>query len=136
MLVFVYGTLKSTYSNNRRLHAATLVKEAIVDGFKAYNVGFPVAMVNEDTSVSGEIWDIGNPEEDAVARSTLQSLDALESYFPENEDGSMYHRRLVSTRCGHNVHMYVGNPKDWDDYFKSDRAVMCPVKDKVYTWSR
>lgn len=133
MLVFVYGTLKSGYGNNRLLRNSTFVRDAIVDGFELYQVGFPVAMPKEGFSASGEIWDIG---EGAVAEATVRSLDGLESYFEENEDASMYHRRVHVTRCGESVSMYVGNPLDWNRYFQ-DNPRMCDLdEEKVYTWRR
>lgn len=133
MFVFVYGTLKSGYGNNRLLRNATFVREAIVDGFELYQVGFPVAMPKEGFSASGEIWDIGEGE---IAEAIVRSLDGLESYFPENEAGSMYHRRVHTTRCGESVSMYVGNPKDWSRYF-DERQQMCDLdEERVYTWRR
>lgn len=135
MFVFVYGTLKNGYGNNRLLRESTFVREAIVDGFEAYQVGFPVAMPKEGYALRGEIWDIGDPETDSVARFTLGSLDGLESYDKDNEEYSMYLRRPQVTRCGASVQMYVGNPKDWSGYLKEDR--MCHLdEEKVYTWSR
>ncbi len=135
-LVFVYGTLKSGYGNSVILQHgdAKLLGNYVVKGYKLYNAGFPVAMVSENDSVYGELWDIGNDKE----KSTLFNLDRLEG------EGSMYHRTKVQAENqqplphGGSVvdklpaEMYVGG-KNWR--FTEDR--LCPKnKDGHYEWNR
>lgn len=129
MKVLVYGTLKRDKGNNGRLRYAHFVREAIVDDFKLFQVGFPVAWPNEGTGITGEIWDIGNPEEDQLAKEILRGLDALEGYREHNRDSSMYLREPVITRCGEHVHMYVGNPKTWRRLEEE-----CTFENGLYTW--
>jgi gamma-glutamylcyclotransferase (GGCT)/AIG2-like uncharacterized protein YtfP len=76
--VFVYGTLKSGYNNNRILTdgKATLVEEnRIIDGYKLYDFGFPVARVSEGDRIKGEVWELREGDE-----NTLRRLDGLEGH--------------------------------------------------------
>lgn len=116
MKVFVYGTLKNGYGNNRLLSNSTFVSNHIVAGYKLYNVGFPVAIPDENSSVEGEVWDIGD------STSTLASLDRLEG------EGYMYDRVQVDS----DLHMYVGNTTFWKDQYMRE----CPNQDNVYRWER
>lgn len=135
-LVFVYGTLKSMYHNSVILKDgnAKLLGNYVVKGYKLYNAGFPVAMVSENDSVYGELWDIGNEKEER----TLADLDRLEG------EGSMYHRTKVQAENKQTLpdnstfvsklpaEMYVGG-KNWR--FTEDR--LCPKnKDGHYEWNR
>lgn len=120
MKVFVYGTLKDGYSNNRILQAgkAQLLKKTVIKGYKLFNAGFPVATPSDGDAIEGEIWDIGDNEQ------TLQSLDALEA------EGRMYHRREIDE----DVYMYVGDEKFWDNF---ERLGECPRNnDGVFVWGQ
>lgn len=140
MYAFVYGTLKNKMSNNGILAvSSTLVTTAVVRGFKLYNSGFPVAAVNADTLITGEVWDIGNPEETKEAKWTLSALDRLEGYRETQPDGSMYHRIAVTAHGDDGVDyaasMYLGNPKYWDGY-QGMRACDYDASTNAYTWGR
>lgn len=106
MLVFVYGTLKQGYGNNRLLSTAEFVRNATISGFKLHDSGFPVAEKTDDEHfVRGEIF--------KIKRSVhLRSLDGLEGYREGNEN-SMYHREVHTTEDGEEVSLYVGKSNYW-----------------------
>lgn len=116
MKVFVYGTLKSGYGNNRLLSTSEFVGDHIVTGYKLFNTGFPVATPSAEHSVKGEIWDIGNDTD------VLRRLDGLEG------EGYMYDRVEVEP----DLFMYVGCQRVWN----FDRMTECPNTEGVYEWSR
>lgn len=124
MKVFVYGTLKAGYNNNRRLDGATYLGNDIVKGYKLFNSGFPVAAAADDCSVLGEVYQI---EEDIH----LKGLDQLEGFRGVGEH-NMYERYEAITEGGHEVHMYVGEDKRW--HFEGMRE--CPNENNVYSWNR
>ena len=129
MNVFVYGTLKSRYGNNGLLAGASLVREDRVHGYKLLDSGFPVARAADDCIITGEVWDIGNPETDVKSRSILDRLDRLEGYRIHSPESSMYTREVIRTEHDIECHMYVGNVQG----FRSNEE--WPSVDKVYTWS-
>lgn len=129
MNVFVYGTLKSRYGNNSLLAGASMVSEDRVHGYKLLNSGFPVARAADGCIITGEVWDIGDPETNAQSRSILDRLDRLEGYRKENPESSMYTREVIRTEHDIECHMYVGNVQS----FRGNRD--WPDVDKVYTWS-
>lgn len=135
MKVFVYGTLKEGYGNNRILQDGNAVKigQDFVKGYVLYDSGFPVAYkVGTDDYIVGEVWDIGCTDEDLIGYVTLQRLDWLEG------EGSMYHRVLLQTTNGHTVGMYEGREPFWD----FERMELCPSEmdeageKTIYKWSR
>jgi len=127
--VFVYGTLKQGYGNNRILSSgqATLVGEDVVEGYELYYSGFPVANPNPLTAVRGEVWDIGDPLTDERAASTLARLDGLEG-VPH-----MYTRENVVTRGGREVGMYVGGKNCWRNFVGMEH---CHIDGNEHYWSR
>ena len=124
MIVFVYGTLKEGYGNNRRLTGCKKLGPAKVSDFKLYDCGFPVAWPSKGEVITGELWDIEEKKE------VLMSLDSLEG------EGSMYNRTDVCAldSSGYEVpaQMYVGHPKNWD----TSRLRICPKNEEnAYIWS-
>lgn len=104
-LVFVYGTLKTSYGNNRLLSTSQLVEGDAVtkDNFLLGNVGYPVAFPTQVVPsqhhhlafpVVGEVWAMDTP-------LTFSDLDFLEGH-PE-----WYERRLTMTQSGKRVWMYM-----------------------------
>lgn len=91
--VFVYGTLKNGYGNNRILRNAKFFgKTSIKGNHKIVDLGpFPAVVEEEDDNaekvVIGEVFQI--PDED-----TMESLDMLEGY-PD-----FYNRKIVETEYG------------------------------------
>lgn len=120
--VFVYGTLKRGYGNNRLLQNkdCKFVEERILPGFKAFfsfrDQGFPVAKASEGDSLKGEVWEI--PDGDS---EVLRRLDGLEG------EGYMYSRTKAD-----DVELYVGHPKAWT----FDEMKECPSADGVFEWNR
>lgn len=114
MKVFVYGTLKRGYGNNRLLTEQTFVGEAFTGGFfDMINSGFPVLIPNDDGHVvKGEVFEIDTNIED-----TLAQLDALEGYRGEGKN-NMYDRKeirvkLAGTDDWVTCQIYVGSPEYW-----------------------
>jgi gamma-glutamylaminecyclotransferase len=114
MKVFVYGTLKRGYGNNRLLSEQTFVGEGYTGGFfDMINSGFPVLIPNDDGHVvKGEVFEI-----DTKMRETLSNLDALEGYHGTDGD-NMYDRKeirvkLAGTEDWVTCQIYVGSPKYW-----------------------
>jgi gamma-glutamylcyclotransferase (GGCT)/AIG2-like uncharacterized protein YtfP len=72
MRVFVYGTLKSNYENNYLLKESTILKKDYrIDGIGMYNfIKFPFAILEPDSYIIGEIWEIN--------KETESKLDILE----------------------------------------------------------
>lgn len=112
--VFVYGTLKKQYTNHYLLKDARYLGEAFtVDGFKMFNVGFPIIRLHDEgKSVLGEVYEVDD--------ATLKRLDALEA------EGHMYDRKKVDvvytggsidqTNIEAGVYVYIGNDKYWDKH--------------------
>ena len=112
MKVFVYGTLKSGYSNHYLLTDATFIKETTVRG-DLINFGAYPALVAGDNDILGEVYEISH--------RTLRDLDLLES------NGTLYKRRKVN---GVWVYFYIYKgyrPTKYTQHIK-------PNKDGVVVW--
>lgn len=122
MYVFVYGTLKSGFGNNRVLKNSKFIKNTKVNGFKLCSAGFfPVAVPSENNTCLGEVYEV-------VEDNIMKSLDFLES------EGTMYLRTEVSDINNEKMEMYVGNSEFWND-FKNLKE--CPTtKEGVYYWGK
>lgn len=84
-LVFVYGTLKQGFSNNRLLRNCRY-KDATASGIELHNgPGFPYAMRGEGITY-GELYEVND--------ETLASLDALEGH------PIFYNRELTPVQAG------------------------------------
>lgn len=117
MKIAVYGTLKRGYGNNVLLSNTKFVGEKILDGFRLYNAGFPVARESYGDRIKCEIFEIADNDD-----KTLQWLDRLEG------NGRMYDRTDID-----GVSLYVGHPEYWN-YNEMD---LCPRdKDGVFVWER
>jgi gamma-glutamylcyclotransferase (GGCT)/AIG2-like uncharacterized protein YtfP len=129
--VFVYGTLKSGYGNNRLLRNATFLGDGYLRDHKCYYYGpigsFPFVVPSKGTSVLGEVYQ--------VDRNTLSSLDSLEGYREGQEKQYFYDRQsatieYVGGGVSHDTLYYLG-----DDKWRSD-MVEVPCTDGVYCWQR
>lgn len=71
--VFVYGTLKNGYGNNRLLLGETFIGEAVTipHEYTMIDGGFPYVLLGGVFHIKGELWAVENDD-------TLLSLDALE----------------------------------------------------------
>jgi len=117
MKIFVYGTLKRGYGNNRLLQNAKFVGEKTLEGYKLYNAGFPVARQSYGDRVQGEVFEIADSD-----TMTLQLIDFLES------NGRMYDRTEHE-----DVSLYVGHPEYWN----YETLEPCPKNaDGVFVWNR
>jgi gamma-glutamylaminecyclotransferase len=107
MRVFVYGTLRSGYSNHYRcLRTATFVGQATTsERYTMIDVGFPVLLTpGQGHPVHGEVYE--------VDADTVERLDMLEG------KGRMYDRvrKYVRMSSGELVRLYyyVGCADFWD----------------------
>ena len=122
--VFVYGTLKSGYSNNVLLKGSTFKSTGItLRLFTVLSSGFPVAFVTERPKhrLSGEVYQVDD--------KILAQLDRLES------NGSMYKRRrvVINTPTGTEVcWMYIGVYRHWAYSFKHMPEIS--VVNGIYRW--
>ena len=99
--LFVYGTLKQGYLNAPLLEGCIeTISPGTVRGL-LYDVGLFPALVAGDGMVRGELVRV-KPE---LWRSVVAVLDDLEEYRADDEDGSMYLRRVVTahTESGENI---------------------------------
>ena len=123
--VFVYGTLKRGYGNNRLLSSSKFISEAVTkDNYVLRNCGFPYLILDkgeEARPVLGEIYE--------VDKETLQSLDWLEG-VPNH-----YQRINIQVEGDktYNVFAYAVERNE-------SRLPLCPAKKyngrEVYEWSR
>ncbi len=133
MKVFVYGTLKLGYNNNYILQRGSRkVCDAELNGYKLYDSGFPVAASCHQSSVVGEVWDIGDPLISESSKSTLQRLDALEGvpYLYTRENASV----IDSEGNNHEISFYLGNPHTFGNFHRM-REIPKDENNR-YTWGR
>jgi gamma-glutamylcyclotransferase (GGCT)/AIG2-like uncharacterized protein YtfP len=71
--VFVYGTLKNGYGNNRLLQGETFIGEAVTipHEYTMIDGGFPYVLLGGVFHIKGELWAVEHED-------TILSLDALE----------------------------------------------------------
>lgn len=124
-LVFVYGTLKTGYGNNRLLHNSLKVADATtVDPFWLVDCGFPYMLEKHNEGqpkpVMGELWEVDD--------ITLQNLDHLEGV-----DYNHYKRQKIQTLVdGEGV-------VEADCYFSCQEQQglpLCDVQNSSYVWGR
>lgn len=140
--VFVYGTLRSGWGNNRILQQGNARKigdgRTNEDGFCLYGhgLGFPYVVDDGDgyTSIAGEVWEVN--------AQTMLHCDRLEGY-PYH-----YDRQIVEVRVGDELieaWMYfvddrrkVGAPDsalvesgDWKDAVRFGASAIQPTDDEI-----
>lgn len=101
-LVAVYGTLKSGLENHYLLANAEFLGTLRLEQIVLYDLGeYPAARLGNSSGIEVEIY--------AVENETLKSLDLLEEYDPQNEDGSLYRRKIIATDFGEAwIYLYNG----------------------------
>ena len=108
MYVFVYGTLKRGYGNNRLLQSAKFIDSGVT--MMPYRIlgtgGFPVVLNEKEHRIAGEVYEI-------VTKRDLPRLDGLEGY------PYMYYRKKVMVELNTTgikiaAQMYVGTPSHWE----------------------
>ncbi len=82
--VFVYGTLKRGFCLHKYLHGSRFVGEALLEGFKMYDLGSYPGIIPGQGLVWGEVYQ--------VPPGVLALLDEIE------DEGEEYERRLVWVR--------------------------------------
>jgi gamma-glutamylaminecyclotransferase len=109
--VFVYGTLKKGWGNNRLMvegNAKFLGPAVTMDSFKLYGMGVPFMRPGGDDVVAGEVYEVDD--------ATLARLDRLEGHSITGD--GMYNRELIPVRYGtpdnyktETVFAYIGNKR-------------------------
>jgi gamma-glutamylcyclotransferase (GGCT)/AIG2-like uncharacterized protein YtfP len=90
--VFVYGTLRKGYGNNRLLTQATfLSKGETVNKYTMFASGIPYVNKHIETdTIKGELYEVTDKE--------LERLDLLEGYNPSKHEDSWYKREKVDIK--------------------------------------
>lgn len=92
MKLFVYGTLKRGYGNNRALRHATFLGEARLDGYCIYNLGaFPAIEPRNGCFVIGELYEVNE--------DILDVTDVIEGVDHRDPRSGMYRRELVTAEA-------------------------------------
>ncbi len=97
---FVYGTLKEGGHFATDFDGVRLGSEvAKLDGYNLFKLGWFPGIVPGDGEVTGELHEYEDPDK------TQKTMDAIESYFPDNEKESLYLRRevAVTTETGETI---------------------------------
>lgn len=109
MKMFVYGTLKSGYSNNGYMRNCTLIgKVKTKDKFSLYSRGIPYLGKEPNYQVIGELYE--------VPKSELPAIDRLEGYRANDHQGSWYKREDVI------VVDEEGNEHQAQSYFNEEKG--------------
>lgn len=91
--VFVYGTLKRSYSNHHLLKSSTFLGQDTIKG-EMYNLGHYPAIKNGENDIHGEVYEIDE--------NTEQMLDILEGV------PSFYQKHTVETKYGEAIVYKMG----------------------------
>ncbi len=132
--VFVYGTLKKAYNNNRLLKDAEFIGEdSTTDGWLLGSAGipyaFPPGVVPDQYKellrpIRGEVYYV-------LDDWTAADLDALEGY-DEDPRYAHYWRRVVKTEGGYDCWIYTQ-----ENFDRASRLNACNLTDKgEWIWSR
>ena len=87
MMIFVYGSLLKGLPISHILDDSDFLGEAVAGGVGLYDLGYYPAVKYGDGAVVGEIYHVNN--------ETLQHLDRVEAFYPEDLKNSLYHRRKI-----------------------------------------
>lgn len=120
MKLFVYGTLKRGYGNNRLLQNATFIGEAITNKpYLLFNCGFPKAVPSEEgLPIIGEVFEVDEAQ--------LARCDSLEGH-PD-----WYVRREINANINGREETVMIYEMD-----QLQQAPMCHIIDnKYYQWGR
>jgi len=71
--LFVYGTLKSGYGNNRLMRPGKFIKKACLDGYILSGNGVPFAIESPGDHIIGELWEVPKYQ-------MLGPIDSLEGH--------------------------------------------------------
>jgi len=87
MLIFVYGTLLSGLPLSHILDNSEFIGVAVAGGVQLYNLDYYPGIKYGDGAVIGEIYSVNN--------ETLQTLDTVEGFDPNNINNSLYYRSKI-----------------------------------------
>ena len=93
MKMFVYGTLLKGLQRERALARSEFIGRAYIKG-ELYDLGRFPALKEGEGKVFGELYEIDE--------RTLFCLDQIESYDPDNQQGSLYLRQNIAATLLHN----------------------------------
>jgi gamma-glutamylcyclotransferase (GGCT)/AIG2-like uncharacterized protein YtfP len=99
MMLAVYGTLKSGFTNNILLGGSTYIGTDTLEGYKMYDLGFFPGVLESDNpedTIEVELWDIDE--------ATLRGCDRLEGYVPDWPESSLFLRK--ETDEGHIIYIF------------------------------
>ncbi|WP_289131820.1 gamma-glutamylcyclotransferase family protein [uncultured Spongiibacter sp.] len=101
--VGVYGTLKRGFHNHDVLGNSPLIDDGWIRGLSLYDLGpFPGARrATYESLIYVEVY--------AVSPSTLQALDELEGFLPNQPESSLYIRELLFLESGPSCWVYLYN---------------------------
>lgn len=94
-VVAVYGSLRAGFYNHSFMANAEAIGSSWLGGFRMHDLGhFPGIVISEDTNekVLVEWYRVGD--------NTLAELDALEDYFPDAPETSIYLRQVTQSPFG------------------------------------
>lgn len=139
MFLFVYGTLKKGFGNNRILQSSEFVSEAVTrDPFVLFRSGFPVMMREPNDAivdrywlpVQGEVYSVRHPE----VWARLDNLEGVPHMYLRGKTIVCLHSRGPGSQV--EVETYIGNPELWYRRFtKNYSDYLCAVKDGSYTYA-
>ena len=104
MIIFVYGTLLKGLERSYVLDHSELLGDAVAGGVCLYNLGAYPAIKRSDGAVIGELYDVDD--------ITLETLDRIEGFDPNNINNSLYHRseiRIIAPSTTIPVFSYLYN---------------------------
>lgn len=125
-LVSVYGSLRRGLGNHRLLENSGVneIGEFVTEPkYTLFSLGgFPGIHENGTTAVKMEVYEVDD--------DTFKRLDRLEGYDPDNEEYSMYLRRIINTPFG-DAYYYVYNGSargsiehgDWKKFLGHEEVV-------------
>ena len=96
--VFVYGTLKQGFYNNRVMGDSAFVQRDTLAGHKMHNLGCFPAITEGTGVVSGELWH--------VSEDQMDHLNCLEGFQSEGSAHNYYNRKSVKLNGGDDALVY------------------------------
>lgn len=126
--VFVYGSLKRGFGNNRLLQndESEFICEDYIEDFEMYSMGaFPgvVHVPGSRSVVHGEVW--------KVSDNILERLNTLEGFRGEDNPSNFYNCKKVETKnYHHSCYVYL------QDTAPSDMLVLEGIWENPYVTSR
>ena len=86
-MIFVYGSLLKGLPLSYILDDSDFLGDAVAGGVVLFDLGCYPAVKCGDGAVIGELYCIND--------ETLQNLDRVEGFYPEDLKNSLYHRRKI-----------------------------------------